>query len=100
MLPFALNESTRFISPTKTPEYLAAHRQAVSSPIRDVVTPYGDQRLVAIADSAEAFAVALDQAVQSPAAEWLQRVDAALSTNSWQGTWEGMQQEIVAVLAD
>lgn len=100
MLPFALNESTRFISPTKTPEYLAAHRQAVSSPIRDVVSPYGDEGLVAIADTALAFAEALDQAVLPPSAAWIEKVDAMLATNSWQQTWEGMQREIFAVLAD
>ena len=42
MLPFALNESTRFISPTKTPEYLAAGLPVISTPIRDVVRPYGE----------------------------------------------------------
>ncbi len=50
MLPFALNESTRFISPTKTPEYLAAGLHVISAPIRDVVTPYGDLGLVQIAN--------------------------------------------------
>ena len=45
-MPFALNESTRFISPTKTPEYLAAGRPVVSTPIRDVVRPYGELGLV------------------------------------------------------
>lgn len=100
MLPFALNESTRFISPTKTPEYLAAHRQAVSSPIRDVVSPYGDEGLVAIAESSQAFAEALDKAVLAPSAEWIDKVDATLATNSWKETWEGMQREIFAVLAD
>src|SRR4051794_1186902 len=43
MLPFARNEATRFISPTKTPEYLAAGRPVVSTSIRDVVRPYGEQ---------------------------------------------------------
>jgi len=53
MLPFALNESTRFISPTKTPEYLAAGLPVVSTPITDVVKSYGDLGLVSIARSAE-----------------------------------------------
>ena len=48
-MPFALNESTRFISPTKTPEYLAAGRPVVSTPIRDVVRTYGERGLVRIA---------------------------------------------------
>ena len=46
LLPFARNEATRFISPTKTPEYLAAGRPVVSTSIRDVVRPYGEQGLV------------------------------------------------------
>ena len=53
LLPFARNEATRFISPTKTPEYLAAGRPVVSTSIRDVVTPYGDLGLVAIADTVD-----------------------------------------------
>lgn len=40
-LPLALNESTRFISPTKTLEYMACDRPSVSTSIRDVVEPYG-----------------------------------------------------------
>ena len=52
-MPFALNEATRFISPTKTPEYLAAGVPVVSTPIRDVVRPYGENGLVASPTSAE-----------------------------------------------
>ncbi len=50
LIPFALNESTQFISPTKTPEYLAGGIPVVSAPIRDVVKPYGEMNLVYIAD--------------------------------------------------
>jgi UDP-galactopyranose mutase len=41
MLPFARNEATRFISPPKTPEYLASGKPVVSTSIQDVVRPYG-----------------------------------------------------------
>ena len=54
-IPFAMNESTRFISPTKTPEYLAAGKPVISSPIKDVVSPYGDNKLVHIASNVEEF---------------------------------------------
>ncbi|RYZ02037.1 MAG: glycosyltransferase family 1 protein [Comamonadaceae bacterium] len=65
MMPFALNEATRFISPTKTLEYMAAGKPVVSTPIRDVVTPYAG--IVAIADTPEAFVAACAQALsQSP----------------------------------
>ena len=50
LLPFARNDATRFISPTKTPEYLAAGKPVVSTSIRDVVRPYGERGLVRIAD--------------------------------------------------
>ena len=99
MLPFALNESTRYISPTKTPEYLAAHRQAVSTPIRDVVAPYGDQGLIAIAETPEEFAEALDRAIVPPTAEWLTKVKEMLSTNSWDRTWKEMRSHVAEVLA-
>ncbi len=42
MLPFALNEATQFISPTKTLEYLAAELPVVSTPVHDVAELYGD----------------------------------------------------------
>jgi glycosyltransferase involved in cell wall biosynthesis len=95
LIPFALNESTRFISPTKTPEYLAAGRPVVSTPIRDVVSPYGTQKLVRIADDAEGFVEAIEQELQmlqnaSQHKAWLSRVDAFLKLNSWDKTAEHM----------
>ena len=53
LLPFALNDATRFISPTKTLEYMAAGRPSVSTRIRDVAEPYG--HVVAIADTTAEF---------------------------------------------
>src|SRR5690606_5496453 len=61
LLPFALNESTRFISPTKTLEYLAAGRPCVSTRIRDVAEPYAG--VVAIADDAPGFVTACEEAL-------------------------------------
>lgn len=61
LMPFAMNESTKFISPTKTPEYLAAGKPVISTPIRDVVRPYGEQNLVSIARTAEEFVAAAEK---------------------------------------
>ncbi|HEX8661919.1 MAG TPA: glycosyltransferase, partial [Brevundimonas sp.] len=55
LMPFAINESTRFISPTKTPEYLAAGRPVVSTPIRDVVRHYSELDAVRIAATPDLF---------------------------------------------
>jgi UDP-galactopyranose mutase len=89
MLPFAHNESTRFISPTKTPEYLAAGVPVVSTSITDVLRPYGEQRLVRIADQPESFVHACEDAmhVDARSSEWRAKVDAMLAEMSWDLTW-------------
>ncbi|MBC1221747.1 UDP-galactopyranose mutase [Nostoc sp. UCD121] len=101
MLPFARNESTRFISPTKTPEYLAAGRPVVSTSIRDVVRPYGESKLVRIADTVSEFVTAAEQAMQedTPASEWLSRVDVFLEKISWDRTWASMMKLIDSAIA-
>ncbi|WP_426749712.1 glycosyltransferase family 1 protein [Myxococcus sp. Y35] len=91
LMPFAHNASTRFISPTKTPEYLAAGRPVVSTSIRDVVRPYGEQGLVRIADTPMAFVRACEAALVEDRAGWLSRVDAYLATMSWDATWTRMK---------
>src|SRR4051794_15740426 len=63
LLPFARNESTRYISPTKTPEYMAAGKPVVSTSIRDVVRPYGELGLVRIADRVDEFVAACTAAL-------------------------------------
>ncbi len=94
MLPFARNESTRFISPTKTPEYLAAGLPTVSTSIRDVVRPYGDLGLVGIADEPTAFVAAIVSALKADRTGWLAKVDEYLKTYSWDITWKKMTKLI------
>ncbi|KAB0682544.1 glycosyltransferase [Aureimonas leprariae] len=93
-MPFALNESTRFISPTKTPEFLAASVPVVSTAITDVVRPYGEKGLVEIAATPEEFVRAIDRLEAMPRDSWLARVDEHLSTTSWDMTWDAMNREI------
>jgi UDP-galactopyranose mutase len=100
LMPFARNESTRFISPTKTPEYMAAGKPVVSTSIRDVVRPYGDRRLVRIADDADAFVEACEAAMEEDPAARLARADAYLSRMSWDRTWTRMQALINDALLD
>ena len=91
LLPFAMNDSTRFISPTKTPEYLAAGRPVVSSPVRDVVRPYGEEGMVAIAGTPAEFCDAIERALKDDDPQWRSRVDKYLSTLSWDRTWGDMR---------
>ena len=99
LLPFARNESTRFISPTKTPEYLAAGCPAISTPITDVVRPYGELGLVSIGETADDFVRLAESwlAARSPEDEQarLRSVDAFLARSSWNRTWTAMKQLII-----
>lgn len=94
LLPFARNDATRFISPTKTPEYLAAGCPVVSTSIRDVVRPYGEQGLVRIADTPEAFVAAARAAMAEDPAARQARADAFLATLSWDATQAAMARLI------
>ncbi|HYI48462.1 MAG TPA: UDP-galactopyranose mutase [Allosphingosinicella sp.] len=102
LMPFAINDSTRFISPTKTPEYLAGGCPVVSTPIADVVRHYGDIGAVFIADGAAAFTSACEDALalaREPG-EWLGEADAKLANLSWEITFArmaGLVQEASAV---
>jgi UDP-galactopyranose mutase len=99
MLPFARNESTRFISPTKTPEYLAAGRPVVSTSIRDVVRPYGEAGLARIADTAPAFVAAIAAALQEHNADLVARADRFLEPMSWDNTWRRVSSLIDDAIA-
>ena len=97
LLLFALNESTKFISPTKTPEYLAAGAPVVSTPIADVVRPYGDLGLVHIADTPAGFVQSCEEALREDKAARLKKVDAFLADVSWDKTQQEMAKLITEV---
>lgn len=99
MMPFAINEATRFISPTKTPEYLAAGKPVVSTPIKDVKRHYEKLSGVMIAATAEQFVDAGERALALTAGqdgEWLAEVDLALADMSWDTT----QARMAALLGE
>ena len=104
LLPFARNDATRYISPTKTPEYLAAGKPVVSTSIRDVVKTYGAQDLVRIADSPKDFAAAISECLAESRdvkrfAKWQERADRFLAQTSWDRTWTTMAELIEAAVA-
>ncbi|MDB5205051.1 MAG: glycosyltransferase family 1 protein [Flavisolibacter sp.] len=99
-IPFAINDSTRFISPTKTPEYLAAGKPVISTPIRDVVSPYGNNGLVHIVFNADEFITAAEvELAKKRKASWRKKVDEFLSGNSWDRTWSQMVRNIEATVS-
>jgi len=99
LMPFAMNESTQFISPTKTPEYLAGGRPVVSTPIRDVVRHYGHLEGVKIAATPDEFVAACEEGLElahHPESGWLAEADLMLSASSWDTT----QARMAGLIAD
>lgn len=95
IMPFARNEATRFISPTKTPEFLAGGKPVISTSITDVIRQYSD--IVHIADTDEQFIDVAENKIVSDQA-WLAKVDSLLSENSWDHTWAIMHELMQATL--
>lgn len=100
LLPFARNDSTKFISPTKTLEYMAAERQIVSTPIRDVADIYSD--VVLLGDTPQEFIQACEKALAMSAEEREMRIKKmreVLSRTSWDATAEAMNKLIDEAVA-
>jgi glycosyltransferase involved in cell wall biosynthesis len=98
--PFALNDATRFISPTKTLEYMAAERPIVSTPITDVAEPYGD--VVYLGATPEEFLAACDAALGASAEDRACRVSRmreVLAGTSWNVTVAAMEKLIAEAMA-
>ncbi|HXE56370.1 MAG TPA: glycosyltransferase, partial [Gemmatimonadales bacterium] len=100
LLPFARNDATRYISPTKTLEYMAAERPIVSTGIRDVAEPYGG--IVHLADAPADFVAACGRALAEVGTEAHRRRVAAmrdvLARTSWDDTAAAMERLVAGVL--
>ena len=101
LMPFAINEATRFISPTKTLEYLAGGRIVVSTPVVDVVRHYTELSAVRIADTAAGFIEACETALALAAepARFEDEVAAHLAQVSWTATFDAMARLVDAAVA-
>ncbi len=93
-VPFARNAATRYVSPTKTPEYLAAGKEVVSTSIRDIVNPYHELGLVHIGDTPSNFIGAVESAMDEDATEHIRAADRFLASMSWDQTWAEMKRLI------
>ena len=100
LLPFAINDATRFISPTKTLEYMAAERPIVSTRIKDVVSAYA--HIVYLGDTPLSFVQACERALSASTAERETRVAAmrvVLGRTSWDMTAAAMENLMEGSLA-
>jgi UDP-galactopyranose mutase len=91
ILPYARNDATRYLSPAKTAEYLAAGKPVVSTSIRDVVQLYGERGLVVIADEPSDFVKGIESSLLL-GRDWLNKVDASLWNISWDQIWNRMNR--------
>ena len=101
MMPFAINDATRSISPTKTLEYLAAQRPVVSTPVPDVIELYGS--VVRIADTPERFVGEIEAALSEPAPQRDARVERSrdlLERYSWDSIVSQMERLLLTRAAD
>ncbi len=101
LLPFACNAATRFISSTKTLEYMAAEKSIVSTPITDVAEPYG--AIIYLADSATAFIAACEEALSATPEELASRhkqMRHLVGSTSWETTAAQMRTLIEAASAE
>lgn len=97
LMPFALNEHTRFISPTKTPEYLAAGKPVISTAIEDVVNSYGEMQIVHIARNTDDFIKYGELELLLNNTARAEMADKLLGTMSWDLTWFGMKTLLAEV---
>ena len=96
-MPFPINDATRFISPTKTPEYLAAGKPVVSTPIVDVARHFGEFDGVRIVENPETFVAAVEEMLLlANTQDWLVPIDAMLAGTSWDATAREMLALIVS----
>lgn len=98
MMPFALNDATKYISPTKTLEYMAAGKPIISTAIKDVVRDYSD--VVKIVSTPEEFSIYIDQAItNSPDSIMKYDYNEILRNTSWDSTVSKMKQLLLETAA-
>jgi UDP-galactopyranose mutase len=102
LMPFARNASTEFISPTKTPEYMASGLPVVSTSIRDVVSGYGGLNAIRISDVPAHFIEACEDLLAAPEtarAAWRAEARDCLADKSWDGIAARITRELDSALA-
>lgn len=86
MMPFALNDSTKFISPTKTLEYMCAHKTIISTKIKDVVRDFSN--CINLIENDQDF----ENAIKNPKDDFIPQYDEILENTSWDKTVEKMKE--------
>lgn len=96
LMPFALNEATEYINPTKTLEYMAAGKPIVSTAVADVVRNFTP--VVKVARSYDGFAAAVRAAVRAPEPDLIARGIGMAADASWESIVAKMRTHIAHAL--
>ncbi|HEU4631507.1 MAG TPA: hypothetical protein VFS08_17265, partial [Gemmatimonadaceae bacterium] len=96
LMPFAMNEATQFINPTKSLEYMATGREIISTAVPDVISNFGS--VVKVAPSHDDFIRLCRQAVEQPDQKAIERGLKMASENSWESIVNKLEQHIRDVL--
>lgn len=88
MMPFAMNDATKFISPTKTLEYMAGGKSIISTPVYDVVRDYAQH--IEIVENAEQFTAAINKLICLHKASYYLKYQEILDRTSWDNTVSNM----------
>src|SRR5581483_2571840 len=96
IMPFAMNEATRFINPTKALEYMATGRPIVSTPVEDVIAQFND--VITIADGEATFAEACARAAAQPEVWRIEQGLALAALSSWDSIVARLEQRIAEAL--
>lgn len=97
LMPFALNEATEFINPTKALEYMATGKPVVSTPVPDVVSNFAE--VAHIASSPEEFLHACEESLQHPNANRIERGEIMARENTWESVVARLEEHVAEALA-
>jgi len=92
LMPFALNESTEFINPTKALEYMASGRMIVSTAVPDVVRNFGT--VIKIAKEHDQFIRLCREAVERPEPDAIKRGSQMACENTWERIVSRMEEHV------
>lgn len=96
LMPFALNEATEYINPTKACEYMATGTQIVSTAVPDVVSNFSE--VVDVAQNQEEFIEMCKRAVDRPSEKQIQAGLKMAQENTWDYVVGKLEEHVSDVL--
>ena len=97
LMPFALNDATQYINPTKTLEYMAAGKPIVSTAVPDVVHNFTP--VVEVAASSADFVAAIQRALTSPDAQRIEQGIQRANGASWEAIVSTMRSHMLQAIS-